>query len=40
MEYKFCNICINATKHDVTFATKGGGVVQIPVATPLEGLTV
>jgi len=23
MKYKFCSICMNATKYDVTFVTKG-----------------
>jgi len=28
---KFCSICINVTKYDVTFATKAGGVnLQLP----------
>jgi len=36
MKYKFYSIRINVTKHDVTFATKGGGQPSPPsVATAL-----
>jgi len=36
MKYKFRSICINVTKYDVTFATKGGFNPQnLSVATPL-----
>jgi len=35
MKYKFCSIHVNATKYDVTFATKGGSNPTPPVATPL-----
>jgi len=30
MKNKFCNIHINVTKYDVSFNTKGGGVVTPP----------
>jgi len=36
MKYKFCNIRINVTKYDVTFATKEGFLTPKPLmATPL-----
>jgi len=35
MKYKFCSICINVTKYDVTFAQKAGSNPLPPVATPL-----
>jgi len=38
MKYKFCRICINVTKYDVTFAIKEGWGVKPPGATPMVPL--